>query len=236
MDYAQRAGVPIVAFNDSGGARIQEGVLSLAGYGQVFFRNVLLSGVVPQIAVICGPCAGGAAYSPALMDFLIMTKDTASMFICGPEVIKAATGQVTTMEEIGSAAANATISGNVQLLVTGNASVKLDASNSHSFTGPMTVNHGALESIKHSLLPNPLGKIGTGADFRVAMVMALASDPGLGHRREIRSRPQFPPERETYGASTNRRTVSPRCGVQIGFTPAGSGSHRMKIRWGACSK
>lgn len=116
MDYAMRSGVPIVAFNDSGGARIQEAVLSLSGYGQVFFRNVLLSGVVPQIAVICGPCAGGAAYSPALMDFLIMTKDTASMFICGPEVIKAATGQVTTMEEIGSAAANATISGNVQFV------------------------------------------------------------------------------------------------------------------------
>lgn len=116
MDYAQRAGVPIVAFNDSGGARIQEGVLSLSGYGQVFFRNVLLSGVVPQIAVICGPCAGGAAYSPALMDFLIMTKSTANMFICGPEVIKSATGQVTTMEEIGSAAAHATVSGNVHFV------------------------------------------------------------------------------------------------------------------------
>jgi len=116
MDYAQRAGIPIVAFNDSGGARIQEGVLSLAGYGQVFFRNVLLSGVVPQIAVIAGPCAGGAAYSPALMDFLIMTKSGASMFICGPEVIKAATGQVTTMEEIGSAAAHATVSGNVHFV------------------------------------------------------------------------------------------------------------------------
>ena len=116
MDYAQRAGVPIIAFNDSGGARIQEAVLSLSGYGQVFFRNVLLSGVVPQIAVICGPCAGGAAYSPALMDFLIMTKDTANMFICGPEVIKAATGQVTTMEEIGSAAAHATVSGNVHFV------------------------------------------------------------------------------------------------------------------------
>jgi propionyl-CoA carboxylase beta chain len=116
MDYAQRAGVPIVAFNDSGGARIQEGVLSLAGYGQVFFRNVLLSGVVPQIAVIAGPCAGGAAYSPALMDFIIMTKTGASMFICGPEVIKAATGQVTTIEEIGSAAAHATVSGNVHFV------------------------------------------------------------------------------------------------------------------------
>ncbi len=116
MDYAQRAGVPIIAFNDSGGARIQEAVLSLSGYGQVFFRNVLLSGVVPQIAIICGPCAGGAAYSPALMDFLIMTKSTANMFICGPEVIKAATGQVTTMEEIGSAAAHASVNGNVHFV------------------------------------------------------------------------------------------------------------------------
>ena len=116
MDYAMRAGVPIIAFNDSGGARIQEAVLSLSGYGQVFFRNVLLSGVVPQIAVICGPCAGGAAYSPALMDFLVMTKSTANMFICGPEVIKAATGQVTTMEEIGSAAAHASVSGNVHFV------------------------------------------------------------------------------------------------------------------------
>lgn len=116
MDYAMRAGVPLVGFNDSGGARIQEGVLSLAGYGQVFFRNVLLSGVVPQIAVICGSCAGGAAYSPALMDFLIMTKSNANMFICGPEVIKAATGQVATMDEIGSAAANAAVSGNVHFV------------------------------------------------------------------------------------------------------------------------
>lgn len=116
MDYAQRAGIPVVAFNDSGGARIQEGVLSLSGYGQVFFRNVLLSGVVPQIAVICGPCAGGAAYSPALMDFLIMTRDSANMFICGPEVIKAATGQVATMAEIGSATAHATVSGNVHFV------------------------------------------------------------------------------------------------------------------------
>jgi len=116
MDYAMRAGIPLVGFNDSGGARIQEGVLSLAGYGQVFFRNVLLSGVVPQIAVICGSCAGGAAYSPALMDFLIMTKTNANMFICGPEVIKAATGQVATMDEIGSAAANAAVSGNVHFV------------------------------------------------------------------------------------------------------------------------
>lgn len=116
MDYAVRAGMPILAFNDSGGARIQEAVDSLSGYGQVFFRNVYASGVVPQISVIAGPCAGGAAYSPALTDFLIMVNGTANMFICGPDVIKAATGQSCTMEEIGSAAAHAAISGNIHFV------------------------------------------------------------------------------------------------------------------------
>jgi propionyl-CoA carboxylase beta chain len=116
MKYASKSGMPVVAFNDSGGARIQEAVESLSGYGQVFFRNVLLSGVVPQIAVISGPCAGGAAYSPALMDFLIMVKKSANMFICGPDVIQAVTGQKTTMDEIGSAAAHATVSGNIHFV------------------------------------------------------------------------------------------------------------------------
>jgi propionyl-CoA carboxylase beta chain len=116
MDYASEAGMPVVGINDSGGARIQEGVDSLSGYGQVFFRNVKLSGVVPQIAIISGPCAGGAAYSPALTDFLIMTKENANMFICGPEVIKAATGENATMEQIGSAAAHATVSGNIHFV------------------------------------------------------------------------------------------------------------------------
>jgi propionyl-CoA carboxylase beta chain len=116
MDYAQKAGIPLIGINDSGGARIQEGGDSLSGYGQVFFRNVELSGLVPQISVIAGPCAGGAAYSPALTDFIIMTRKNASMFICGPEVIKAATGQSATMEEIGSAAANASVSGNVHFI------------------------------------------------------------------------------------------------------------------------
>ena len=116
MDYALKVGCPVIGFNDSGGARIQEGFDSLSAYGQVFFRNVLLSGVVPQIAVIAGPCAGGAAYSPALMDFLIMVKDTANMFICGPEVIQAVTGQKCTMEDIGSAITNASVSGNVHFI------------------------------------------------------------------------------------------------------------------------
>jgi propionyl-CoA carboxylase beta chain len=111
-----RAGMPIVGINDSGGARIQEGDDSLSGYGQVFFRNVLLSGVVPQISIIAGPCAGGAAYSPALTDFIIMSRKCANMFICGPDVIKGATGQTVTMEEIGSAAAHATVSGNIHFV------------------------------------------------------------------------------------------------------------------------
>ncbi len=116
MEYALKVGCPVVGFNDSGGARIQEGGDALSGYGQVFFRNVLLSGVVPQIAVISGPCAGGAAYSPALMDFIIMVKGTSNMFICGPDVIQAATGQKCTMDEIGSPAAHATVSGNIHFV------------------------------------------------------------------------------------------------------------------------
>ncbi len=116
MDYAIDGGMPVVGVNDSGGARIQEAVESLSGYGQVFYRNVLLSGAVPQIGVIAGNCAGGAAYSPALMDFLVMTRENANMFICGPQVIKAATGVDCTMEEIGSASANASISGNVHFV------------------------------------------------------------------------------------------------------------------------
>ena len=116
MDYALECGMPFVAINDSGGARIQEAVESLSGYGQVFYRNVMLSGSVPQIAIIAGNCAGGAAYSPALMDFLIMTRENANMFICGPQVIKAVTGVDATMEEIGGAAANASISGNVHFV------------------------------------------------------------------------------------------------------------------------
>ncbi len=116
MEYALKTGCPMVAFNDSGGARIQEGDDSLSAYGQVFFRNVLLSGVVPQIAIVAGPCAGGAAYSPALMDFIIMVKGSSNMFICGPEVIQAVTGQKCTMDEIGSPMAHASVSGNIHFI------------------------------------------------------------------------------------------------------------------------
>jgi propionyl-CoA carboxylase beta chain len=139
MEYALKVGIPVVGFNDSGGARIQEGGDALSGYGQVFFRNVLLSGVVPQIAVIAGPCAGGAAYSPALMDFLIMVKGQANMFICGPEVIAAATGQKTTMEEIGSATAHATVSGNIHFVAENDAHAVQIARKLLSFLPPNNV-------------------------------------------------------------------------------------------------
>ncbi len=116
MRFAIKMGMPLVAFKDSGGARIQEGVDALSGYGEVFYHNVLMSGVVPQIAIIAGPCAGGAAYSPALMDFIIMTKKNAYMFITGPEVIKTVTGRVISMDELGSAMVHASVSGNVHFV------------------------------------------------------------------------------------------------------------------------
>ncbi|HSQ75804.1 MAG TPA: carboxyl transferase domain-containing protein [Bacteroidota bacterium] len=116
MDMALKAGAPYVSINDSGGARIQEGVDSLEGYGRIFYHNTLLSGVVPQISVIAGPCAGGAAYSPALTDFIVMVKGTGQMFIAGPEVIKEATGENITAEELGGALAQAAHSGNVHFI------------------------------------------------------------------------------------------------------------------------
>jgi len=111
MEMARRAGVPIVGLNDSGGARIQEGVMSLAGYGEVFFRNVLLSGVVPQISVVLGPCAGGAVYSPAITDFIVMAKPAGQMFITGPDVVRAVTGEEVTMDALGGADAHGSLSG-----------------------------------------------------------------------------------------------------------------------------
>ena len=116
LDYALKNGTPVVAFKDSGGARIQEGVDSLSGYGDVFYRNVLLSGVVPQIAIIAGPCAGGASYSPALMDWIIMTRHNAQMFITGPQVIKAVTGRDVSMDDVGGAEMHASVSGNVHFI------------------------------------------------------------------------------------------------------------------------
>ncbi|MCY7346806.1 MAG: hypothetical protein LH614_11375, partial [Pyrinomonadaceae bacterium] len=103
MDLAMKTGAPVIGLNDSGGARIQEGVVSLAGYADIFLRNTLASGVVPQISCILGPCAGGAVYSPAITDFNVMVKDTSYMFITGPDVIKTVTHEEVTKEELGGA-------------------------------------------------------------------------------------------------------------------------------------
>ncbi len=111
MDTAMKIGAPIIGLNDSGGARIQEGVASLGGYADIFLRNVLASGVVPQISAIMGPCAGGAVYSPAITDFIIMTRETSNMFITGPDVIKAVTHEEVSMEELGGADTHNTLSG-----------------------------------------------------------------------------------------------------------------------------
>lgn len=111
MDKAIKVGAPIIGFNDSGGARIQEGVTSLGGYAEIFQRNIMASGVVPQISAIFGPCAGGAVYSPALTDFVIMAKDTSYMFVTGPKVVKTVTNEDVTVEELGGAAVHSTKSG-----------------------------------------------------------------------------------------------------------------------------
>src|ERR671924_434828 len=111
MDLAARIGCPVIGINDSGGARIQEGVVSLGAYGDVFVRNVMCSGVIPQISLIMGPCAGGAVYSPAMTDFIFMVKETSHMFITGPDVIKTVTGEEPTFEELGGAMTHNTKSG-----------------------------------------------------------------------------------------------------------------------------
>ena len=111
MDLAMKLGSPIVGLNDSGGARIQEGVLSLAGYADIFLRNTLASGVIPQISAIMGPCAGGAVYSPAITDFTVMVKNTSYMFVTGPDVIKTVTHEEVTKEELGGAMTHNATSG-----------------------------------------------------------------------------------------------------------------------------
>lgn len=111
MDHAIRLGIPIIGLNDSGGARIQEGVISLGGYADIFLRNTLASGVVPQISAILGPCAGGAVYSPAITDFVFMVKNTSYMFVTGPNVVKTVTHENVTHEELGGALTHATKSG-----------------------------------------------------------------------------------------------------------------------------
>src|SRR5256712_10459676 len=111
MDLAMKVGAPVIGLNDSGGARIQEGVMSLAGYADIFLRNTLASGVIPQISAIMGPCAGGAVYSPAITDFIFMTRDTSYMFVTGPDVIKNVTHEEVTKQELGGAMTHNATSG-----------------------------------------------------------------------------------------------------------------------------
>src|SRR5881398_3709607 len=103
MDLALKYGCPVIGINDSGGARIQEGVVSLAGYAEIFWRNVQASGVVPQLSLVLGPCAGGAVYSPAITDFVLMVEDSSYMFITGPDVVKAETGEDVSLQDLGGA-------------------------------------------------------------------------------------------------------------------------------------
>ncbi|HZY44515.1 MAG TPA: carboxyl transferase domain-containing protein, partial [Anaerolineae bacterium] len=111
MDQAMKNGAPMIGLNDSGGARIQEGVVALAGYSDIFLRNTMASGVIPQISAIMGPCAGGAVYSPALTDFIFMARDTSYMFVTGPDVVKAVTHEEVTQEELGGASVHSEKSG-----------------------------------------------------------------------------------------------------------------------------
>src|ERR1700757_3571030 len=111
MDHAMKVGAPVIGINDSGGARIQEGVASLGGYADVFQRNVSASGVIPQVSLIMGPCAGGAVYSPAMTDFIFMVKDSSYMFVTGPDVVKTVTNEIVTQEELGGAGTHTTKSG-----------------------------------------------------------------------------------------------------------------------------
>ena len=127
LDLAGKYGCPVIGINDSGGARIQEGVVSLAGYAEIFWRNVQLSGVVPQLSLVMGPCAGGAVYSPAMTDFILMVEGSSFMFITGPEVVKAVTGEEVTLEQLGGADAHAIKSGVAHLTADDEASALEDA-------------------------------------------------------------------------------------------------------------
>jgi len=128
MDMALKIGVPVIGLNDSGGARIQEGVRSLGGYADIFHRNVMSSGVIPQISAIMGPCAGGAVYSPAMTDFTLMVEQSSYMFVTGPNVVKTVTNEEVTSEELGGARTHATKSGVTHLTCADQATAELYAS------------------------------------------------------------------------------------------------------------
>ncbi|MCG3089006.1 acyl-CoA carboxylase subunit beta [Sporosarcina cyprini] len=161
MDLAAKNGAPFIGLNDSGGARIQEGVVSLDGYGEIFYRNAIYSGVIPQISVILGPCAGGAVYSPAITDFVFMTDKTSQMFITGPKVIETVTGEKITSEDLGGSKVHNTISGNAH------------------FRGPDE--QAVLQDVRRllSYLPQnneektPLQQTGEGDDYRADLADAV---------------------------------------------------------------
>src|SRR3978361_2022372 len=127
MDLAAKYGCPVIGINDSGGARIQEGVVSLAGYAEIFWRNVQSSGVIPPISRVLGPCAGGAVYSPAITDFILMAEGSSYMFITGPDVVKTVTGEEVTFEELGGAETHGTKSGVAHLVAPDEAAALEDA-------------------------------------------------------------------------------------------------------------
>src|SRR5918993_1504554 len=126
MDMALKYGCPVIGINDSGGARIQEGVVSLAGYAEIFWRNVQASGVVPQISLVMGPCAGGAVYSPVITDFVLMVEGTSYMFITGPDVVKTVTGEDVSAEDLGGAAVHAAKSGVAHFIAPDDEAAELD--------------------------------------------------------------------------------------------------------------
>ena len=148
MDLAESVGAPMIGLNDGAGARIQEGVVSLAGYGGIFRRNVQASGVIPQISVILGPCAGGAVYSPAMTDFIFMVRDTSHMFITGPDVVKTVTGEEVSLEELGGAGSHSTKSGVASFVASDEKSVLDDVKYllsflpSHNLDNPPVLSEG----------------------------------------------------------------------------------------------
>src|SRR6476619_2263264 len=139
MDLAASVGAPFIGLNDGAGARIQEGVVSLAAYGGIFYRNVQSSGVIPQISVIMGPCAGGAVYSPAMTDFVFMVDGTSYMFITGPDVVKTVTGEEVTQQELGGAVTHASKSGVCQFIASDDKACLDDVRYLLSFLPPNTL-------------------------------------------------------------------------------------------------
>ena len=184
MDLALKVGAPVVGLNDGAGARIQEGVVSLASYGGIFHRNVLSSGVVPQISVILGPCAGGAVYSPAMTDFIFMVRESSHMFITGPDVVKTVTGEEVTLEELGGAMSHASKSGVATFVAAEVARWTLEQGlRPVAIGGPDETNAGAAFEMLVPGVVNLVGQRklrGTMADLAACRAV-VGSDTGLMH-------------------------------------------------------